>query len=289
MEKTKNNELKEVLNNQVNTSTNNSVNKTEENINNKDNTNNSLTEKSGNNGNNNLNNQEKNNQEKKIKNFKPQKKIDPKNFVWFKDLNKAFNENEKIHQARLTTYNKIDTNTKGWVRFTPLGGLDEIGGNCAVLETENSAIIIDCGMSFPSEDMHGVDILIPDFSYLREIRHKIKGLVITHGHEDHIGAVPYLFKEMQIPIYGTSLPLAMIENKFKEHKMLQYKSYFRSVKKRHPIQIGDFKVEWIHMTHSIIDSSSLAIQTPVGTIIHTGDFKIDHTPCLLYTSPSPRD
>jgi ribonuclease J len=207
-----------------------------------------------------------------------QKKADPKNFVWFKDLNKAFNENEKIHQSRLNTFNKINENTKRWIKFTPLGGLDEIGGNCAVLETEHSAIIIDCGMSFPSEDMHGVDILIPDFTYLREIRHKIKGLIITHGHEDHIGAVPYLFKEMQFPIYGTSLPLAMIENKFKEHKILQYKSYFRSVKKRHPIQIGDFKVEWIHMTHSIIDSSSLAIQTPAGTVIHTGDFKIDHTP-----------
>ncbi|WP_024791270.1 ribonuclease J [Lebetimonas sp. JS032] len=207
-----------------------------------------------------------------------QKKADPKNFVWFKDLNKAFNENEKIHQSRLNTFNKINENTKRWIKFTPLGGLDEIGGNCAVLETEHSAIIIDCGMSFPSEDMHGVDILIPDFTYLREIRHKIKGLIITHGHEDHIGAVPYLFKEIQLLIYGTSLPLAMIENKFKEHKILQYKSYFRSVKKRHPIQIGDFKVEWIHMTHSIIDSSSLAIQTPAGTVIHTGDFKIDHTP-----------
>jgi len=212
------------------------------------------------------------------KSLTSQKKVDPKNFVWFKDLNKAFDENEKIHQARLTCFNKIDNNAKGWVRFTPLGGLDEIGGNCAVLETENSAIIIDCGMSFPNEDMHGVDILIPDFSYLREIRHKIKGLIITHGHEDHIGAVPYLFKEIQVPIYGTSLPLAMIENKFKEHKLLQYRSYFRSVKKRVPIQIGDFKIEWIHMTHSIIDASSLAIQTPVGTIIHTGDFKIDHTP-----------
>jgi len=219
-------------------------------------------------------------EDKKVeqKKFVPQKKVDPKNFVWFKDLNKAFNENEKIHKARLNTHLKLNSISKGWVRFTPLGGLDEIGGNCAVLESENSAIIIDCGMSFPSEDMHGVDILIPDFSYLKEIRHKIKGLIITHGHEDHIGAIPYLFKEMQFPIYGTSLPLAMIENKFKEHKLLQYRSYFRSVKKRRPIQIGDFKVEWIHMTHSIIDSSSLAIQTPVGTIIHTGDFKIDYTP-----------
>jgi len=217
-------------------------------------------------------------QQKNINQNKSQKRVDPKNFVWFKDLNKAFNENEKIQKARLSCFNKIDTNTKGWVRFTPLGGLDEIGGNCAVLETESSAVIIDCGMSFPSEDMHGVDILIPDFSYLKQIKHKIKGLIITHGHEDHIGAVPYLFKEMQFPIYGTSLPLAMIENKFKEHKLLQYRSYFRSVKKRHPIQIGDFKIEWMHMTHSIIDSSSLAIQTPIGTIIHTGDFKIDHTP-----------
>ncbi len=205
-------------------------------------------------------------------------KSDSKNFVWFKDLNKAFNENEKIQKARLSCFNKVDANANGWIKFTPLGGLDEIGGNCAVLETEKSAVIIDCGMSFPNEDMHGVDILIPDFTYLREIKHKIKGLIITHGHEDHIGAVPYLFKEMQFPIYGTSLPLAMIENKFKEHKLLKYRSYFRSVKKRHPIQIGDFKIEWIHMTHSIIDSSSLAIQTPAGTIIHTGDFKIDYTP-----------
>ena len=201
-----------------------------------------------------------------------------KNYLWFKDLNRAFQENEKIHKQRLTSYSRIQAAPNQWIKFTPLGGLDEIGGNCAVLETENSAIIIDCGMSFPKEDMHGVDILIPDFTYLREIRHKIKGLVITHGHEDHIGAVPYLFKEIQVPIYGTSLPLGMILNKFKEHKIAHYQSYLRSVKKRHPIQIGDFKVEWIHMTHSIVDSSSLAIQTPVGTIIHTGDFKIDHTP-----------
>jgi ribonuclease J len=216
------------------------------------------------------------------------KQINPKNFAWFKDLKKGFQENEKIHLQRLNTDSKLDKEKKGWVRFTPLGGLDEIGGNCAVFETEDSAIIIDCGMSFPTEDMHGVDILIPDFSYLKEIRHKIKGLIITHGHEDHIGAVPYLFKEMQIPIYGTSLPLAMIENKFKEHKMLEYTSYFRSVKKRRPMRIGDFYVEWIHMTHSIIDASSLAIQTPAGTIFHTGDFKIDHSPVDGYPADLQR-
>ena len=216
------------------------------------------------------------------------KPSNPKNFVWFKDLKKGFSENEKIQAHRLNTEAKLDKDKKGWVRFTPLGGLDEIGGNCAVFETEDSAIIIDCGMSFPTEDMHGVDILIPDFSYLREIRHKLKALIITHGHEDHIGAVPYLFKEMQIPIYGTSLPLAMIENKFNEHKMREYTSYFRAVKKRKPIKIGDFYVEWIHMTHSIIDASSLAIQTPAGTIFHTGDFKIDHSPVDGYPADLQR-
>ena len=216
------------------------------------------------------------------------RQVNPKNFVWFKDLKKGFIENEKIQANRLNTDNKLDKDKKGWVRFTPLGGLDEIGGNCAVLETKDSAIIIDCGMSFPTEDMHGVDILIPDFTYLREIRHKLKALIITHGHEDHIGAVPYLFKEMQLPIYGTALPLAMIENKFNEHKMREYTSYFRAVKKRRPIKIGDFYIEWIHMTHSIIDASSLAIQTPAGTIIHTGDFKIDHSPVDGYPADLQR-
>jgi len=222
------------------------------------------------------------------KNNTQHRQVNPKNFVWFKDLKKGFIENEKIHSFRLNTDNKLDKEKKGWVRFTPLGGLDEIGGNCAVFETEDSAIIFDCGMSFPTEDMHGVDILIPDFTYLREIKHKIKALIITHGHEDHIGAVPYLFKELQVPIYGTSLPLAMIENKFNEHKMREYTSYFRAVKKRRPIKIGDFYIEWMHMTHSIIDASSMAIQTPAGTIIHTGDFKIDHSPIDGYPADLQR-
>jgi len=229
-----------------------------------------------------------NNTQNNTQNTDNKRQVNPKNFVWFKDLKKGFSENEKIHYHRLNTDSKLDKEKKGWVRFTPLGGLDEIGGNCAVFETEDTAIIIDCGMSFPTEDMHGVDILIPDFSYLREIRHKLKALIITHGHEDHIGAVPYLFKEIQIPIYGTSLPLAMIENKFKEHKMSEYTSYFRSVKKRRPIKIGDFYIEWIHMTHSIIDASSLAIQTPAGTIFHTGDFKIDHSPVDGYPADLQR-
>ncbi len=181
-----------------------------------------------------------------------------------------------MHQSRLTP--RINTKTNAKVKITPLGGLGEIGGNITVMETEKSAIVIDVGMSFPTEDMHGVDILVPDFTYLRKIKNKIKGIVITHAHEDHIGAVPYLFKEMQFPIYGTPLPLGMIGNKFDEHGMRSYKSYFRYVEKRKPIKIGDFEIEWIHMTHSIIDASSLAITTDAGTIIHTGDFKIDHTP-----------
>ncbi len=139
-------------------------------------------------------------------------------------------------------------------------------------------------MSFPDETMHGVDILVPDFTYIHQIKDKIKGIVITHGHEDHIGAVPYLFKELQFPIYATPLALAMIGNKFDEHGMSGYRKFFRYVTKREIYNIGDFKIEWIHATHSIVDASSLAIQTPAGTIIHTADFKIDHTPVDGYTT-----
>ena len=188
-------------------------------------------------------------------------------------------KNQQIHYKRLSTFNKLDFNSNAKVRITPLGGLAEVGGNITIIETEHEAIIVDMGLSFPTEDMHGVDILIPDFSYIRQIQHKIVGLVIIHGHEDHIGAVPYLFKEFQFPIYATPLPLAMILNKFQEHKILHYKTFFRPVERRQVINIGnDFQVEWIHITHSIIDSSSLAINTPTGTIIHSGDFKFDHTP-----------
>ncbi len=197
---------------------------------------------------------------------------------WLTDLKKAHIINEKSHKNRLNPHNKLNLNTNAKIRITPLGGLGEIGGNMMVIETDKSAIIVDVGMSFPDEDMHGVDILIPDFTYIRDIKDKIEAVVITHGHEDHIGAMPYLFKEMQFPIYGTSLPLEMIGSKFDEHKMKEYRKLFRPIEKRVPIKIGDFEVEWIHITHSIIDSSSLAITTEAGTIIHTGDFKIDHTP-----------
>jgi len=197
---------------------------------------------------------------------------------WTNDLKKSFEINEKIQKDRLNPHNKLNLKTEASVRITPLGGLGEIGGNMMVIETQKSAIIVDVGMSFPDGSMHGVDILIPDFTYIRQIRSKIVAIVITHAHEDHIGAMPYIFKELQVPIYGTALPLDAIGAKFDEHKLKQHRSYFRAVQKRKPIKIGEFEVEWIHITHSIIDSSALAITTEAGTIIHTGDFKIDHTP-----------
>ncbi len=194
-------------------------------------------------------------------------------------------KNQEAHKNRLNPHFKLDLENSEKVRITPLGGLGEIGGNITVIETEHEAIIIDIGMSFPSEEMHGVDILVPDFTYLREIRKKIVAVIITHAHEDHIGAVPYFFKEMQFPIYGTPLPLAMIGNKFDEHHMKEYRRYFNPIVKRQVYKIGNsFEIEWMHMTHSIIDSSSLAITTKAGTIIHTGDFKIDFTPVDGYTA-----
>jgi ribonuclease J len=194
-------------------------------------------------------------------------------------------KNQEAHKQRLNPHYKLDLNSKAKIRITPLGGLGEIGGNITVIETDNEAILVDIGMSFPDEDMHGVDILIPDFSYLRQIKDKIKAVIITHAHEDHIGAMPYLYKEMQFPIYATPLPLAMIGNKFDEHHIKDCRRYFNPIVKREVYDIGeDFKIEWMHMTHSILDSSSLAVTTAAGTIIHTGDFKIDHTPVDGYTA-----
>jgi ribonuclease J len=201
------------------------------------------------------------------------------------NLKKFVTKNQDAHKQRQNPHFKIDLNSKAKIRVTPLGGLGEIGGNIMVFETEKEAILVDVGMSFPDETMHGVDILVPDFSYLREIKDKIVGVIITHAHEDHIGAMPYLYKEMQFPIYGTPLPLAMIGNKFDEHHIKEHRKYFNPIVKREVYKIGnDFEVEWMHMTHSIIDSSSVAITTEAGTVIHTGDFKIDYTPVDGYTA-----
>ncbi len=206
------------------------------------------------------------------------------NEPWQRDIKKAIEANQKMHKERLNKASVVEQNSKGKIKITPLGGLGEIGGNICVFETDTSAIVFDVGMSFPSEDMHGVDILVPDFSYLRQIKKKIAGIIISHAHEDHIGAISYLFKEMQFPLYATPLPLGMISNKFDEHGLKAYKKYFRPVEKRKIYKIGEFEIEWIHITHSIIDASALAITTEVGTIIHTGDFKIDHTPIDGYVT-----
>ncbi|MFT2616937.1 ribonuclease J [Helicobacter pylori] len=195
-----------------------------------------------------------------------------------RELKKGVEANNKIQVEHLNPHYKMNLSSKASVKITPLGGLGEIGGNMMVIETPKSAIVIDAGMSFPKEGLFGVDILIPDFSYLHQIKDKIAGIIITHAHEDHIGATPYLFKELQFPLYGTPLSLGLIGSKFDEHGLKKYRSYFKIVEKRCPISVGEFIIEWIHITHSIIDSSALAIQTKAGTIIHTGDFKIDHTP-----------
>ena len=193
-------------------------------------------------------------------------------------LKKFVEENNKIHINRLNPHYKLNLDTEKKVRIIPLGGLGEIGGNITVFETDNDAIVVDVGMSFPDETMPGVNILIPDFSYIRSIQDKIRAVIITHAHEDHIGAMPFLFKEMQFPVYGTSLALQMIASKFKEHKLQKFYTLLNPIKKRELVKVGEFEIEWMHVTHSIIDCSSLAITTEAGTIIHTGDFKIDHTP-----------
>ncbi|EAL7594446.1 ribonuclease J [Campylobacter jejuni] len=196
---------------------------------------------------------------------------------WQIALAECIEANRVSHENRLHPL-KYNNSSEHKIRITPLGGLGEIGGNISVFETNKDAIIIDIGMSFPDGTMHGVDIIIPDFDYVRKINDKIRGIVITHAHEDHIGAVPYFFKEFQFPIYATPLALGMISNKFEEHGLKAERKWFRPVEKRRVYEIGEFDIEWIHITHSIIDASALAIKTKAGTIIHTGDFKIDQTP-----------
>lgn len=158
-----------------------------------------------------------------------------------------------------------------------IGGLAEIGKNFTLLRYGNNIIAIDCGLKFPEEDMFGIDIIIPDMSYIVKNKNIIRGLIVTHGHEDHIGGIPYLLKELNVPIYSTKLTCGLIESKLKEHK-LSKPPKFHIVSPKNIVNIGPFKIEFIHMSHSIPDAVGLAVHTPVGTIIHTGDFKIDYTP-----------
>lgn len=163
------------------------------------------------------------------------------------------------------------------LRIIPLGGLGEIGKNMTVIEFGNDLIIIDCGMGFPDEAMYGIDVVLPDISYLRNNASRIRAMIITHGHEDHIGAIPYVLRELDVPIYTTSLTAALIELKLEEHDLLYHTQIF--IKKPGTVfRVGSFTIEFINVNHSIPDSVALAIKTPLGTIIHTGDFKIDVTP-----------
>ena len=163
------------------------------------------------------------------------------------------------------------------LKVIPLGGLEQIGLNITAFEYEDSIVVVDCGLSFPADDMLGIDLVIPDVTYLENNIDKVKGFVITHGHEDHIGALPYVLKKVNVPIYTTKLTMGIIEHKLKEHNLL--KSTRRKVIKHgQSINLGCFRIEFIKTNHSIADATALAIYTPEGIIIHTGDFKIDYTP-----------
>ena len=172
---------------------------------------------------------------------------------------------------------KVKNESGKSVKIIPLGGLEQIGMNITAFETESSIIVVDCGLSFPDDEMLGIDLVIPDVTYLKDNREKLKGFVITHGHEDHIGALPYVLKEVCAPIYATKLTMGIIENKLREHDLVN-KVRKKVVSYGQYINLGDFRIEFVRTNHSIADSTALAITTPAGVIFHTGDFKVDYTP-----------
>lgn len=163
------------------------------------------------------------------------------------------------------------------LKVIPLGGLEQIGMNITAFEYEDSIVVVDCGLSFPDDDMLGIDLVIPDITYLRDNFDKVKGIVITHGHEDHIGALPYVLRELNMPIYATRLTMGLIENKLKEHNLLGHTKR-KVIKFGQSVNLGQFRIEFIKTNHSIVDAAALAIHSPAGTVIHTGDFKVDYTP-----------
>ena len=186
--------------------------------------------------------------------------------------------NHKKTEERQTRNSQGSIFKKSNVKIIPLGGLHEIGKNITVFEYEDEMIVVDCGISFPEDDMLGIDLVIPDITYILKNQEKLKGLVITHGHEDHIGGIPYFLKQVNTPIYATRLAAGLISNKLEEHKILR-STEMHIVNQGDTIQLGkNFKIEFIRSSHSIPDSVMLAITTPAGTILHTGDFKVDYTP-----------
>lgn len=163
------------------------------------------------------------------------------------------------------------------LRIIPLGGLEQIGMNITAFEYEDSIVVVDCGLAFPEDDMLGIDLVIPDVTYLKDNIQKVKGFVITHGHEDHIGALPYVLREVNVPIYATKLTIGLIENKLKEHNLLR-STKRKTIRHGQSINLGAFRIEFIKTNHSIQDAAALAIYSPAGTVVHTGDFKVDYTP-----------
>lgn len=215
----------------------------------------------------------------------------PKNEKKKNNAAKSAGTNKNTNNKKRTTANRntapkrkntVKNNvSKKPVRIIPLGGLGEIGKNITLYEYDGDMFLVDCGMSFPDEDMPGIDIVIPDFTFVLENKDKIKGLVVTHGHEDHIGAIPYLLKNFNLPIYATRLTIGLIEGKLKEHKLLG-DAKLNTVKPGEKVTLGKFQVEFIHVNHSIPDAVGFAITCPAGTVVHTGDFKIDTTPIDEY-------
>lgn len=226
----------------------------------------------------NKNTNKDNNKERNIENFIQKKDSKKESKKELSDGTKK--EVKTTRKPRVNKTNKKNNPIfkKSKIKIIPLGGLHEIGKNITVFEYENEIIVVDCGLSFPEDDMLGIDLVIPDITYLEKNVDKIKGLIITHGHEDHIGAVPYLLKKINIPIYATRLTAGLIRNKLEEHKLLR-STKLNEVMQGQTIELGkNFKVEFIRSSHSIPDSVMLAITTPAGTVLHTGDFKVDYTP-----------
>lgn len=201
------------------------------------------------------------------------------NLLEEKKVTKKDKPKKDYTKKRKTTKKKTEETIfkKEKLKIIPLGGILEIGKNITVFEYKNDIILVDCGLGFPEDDMLGVDLVIPDITYLEKNKEKIKGLVITHGHEDHIGGIPYLLKQINVPIYATKFTAGLIEHKLEEHKLLR-STKMKVVNPGQTISLGGMKVEFIRTTHSIPDACSLAIHTPVGIVVHTGDFKVDYTP-----------
>ena len=261
------------------------------------------TAKQSNKQNSKQNNKQNDQQKNKLNNNKSNKqKVNQSNNQGNKQNNKQTNKQNKIQnnnqdknqtskqnnkQSNLTFIERMTARNRKFlenynprknakIKIIPLGGLNAIGMNITVIEDDNDIIVVDCGNAFPSEDMLGIDLVIPDVSYLKKNQSKIRGMVLTHGHEDHIGAIPYILKELNMPIYGTKLTLALVEGKLKEHGIVGYK--LNTVNFSDVIRLGNIYVEFIKTNHSIADSAALAIYTKAGIIMHTGDFKVDYTP-----------